>query len=108
MGRTFFIIAALLALSGSALAETPSPGPGRYQMLTIQVGASTIGGRVLILDTQDGDLWKWFEYSGYPVSAETGSAIMYLGKLKPGTKAGEIIQRLVNPKAEEKLPPQKR
>jgi hypothetical protein len=100
MRRTALIIALLLCLSGSTEAQSPAPAGGRYQMLNIQANPNAIGARVLVLDTQEGDLWKWFEYGGYPLSAESGSAIEYLGKFKPGNKAGDVIERLVNPKPE--------
>ena len=57
------------------------------------------GSRVLIIDSQEGHVWTW---SGNELIADSGSgrrygaAFIYQGKVRPGSKTGEIID--VQPK----------
>ena len=76
---------------------TGAPG-GRFQMLIIPPNSNSYGPNdVVILDTQEGDLWKWYQYGGYPNSPENSSAIMYLGRAKPGAKPGDVVDNYVHP-----------
>ena len=73
-----------------------APG-GRFQMLIIPPNSNSYGPNdVVILDTQEGDLWKWYQYGGYPNSPESSSAIMYLGKAEPGAKPGDVVDKYVH------------
>ena len=74
-----------------------APG-GRFQMLIIPPNSNSYGPNdVVILDTQEGDLWKWYQYGGYPNSPENSSAIMYLGRAKPGAKPGDVVDKYAHP-----------
>ena len=68
---------------------------GRYQAIPLDGEAAARGGsRVLIIDSQEGHVWTW---SGNELISESGSgrrygaAFIYQGKVRPGNKAGEII-----------------
>ena len=68
---------------------------GRYQAIPLEGEASSRGGsRVLIIDSQEGHVWTW---SGNELIADTGSgrrygaAFIYQGKVRPGSKTGEVI-----------------
>ena len=67
-------------------------------MLIIPPNSNSYGPNdVVILDTQEGDLWKWYQYGGYPNSPENSSAIMYLGRAKPGAKPGDVVDKYAHP-----------
>lgn len=68
---------------------------GRYQAIPLDAEAASRGGsRVLIIDSQEGHVWTW---SGNELISDSGSgrrygaAFIYQGKVRPGNKAGEII-----------------
>ena len=78
-------------LTGAAFAAEV----GRYQAIALEGdGPGRGGSRVLIIDSQEGHVWTW---SGNELIAEGGSgrrygaAFIYQGKVRPGSKAGEII-----------------
>ena len=83
-------------LLGTALTGMASAAdPGRYQAIALGGDGPARGGsRVLIIDSQDGHVWTW---SGNELIVEGGSgrrygaAFIYQGKLRPGSKIGEII-----------------
>jgi hypothetical protein len=89
--RTAFIpLIAMLFLSVGAAAQD---GIGRYQAVPIAPAPNSANsGEILLLDTRDGHVWKWWEAPTVG-SAVGGSGITYMGKLTPGTSPGEIIQR---------------
>lgn len=64
---------------------------GRYQAVPIY-NPSDGSGKVLILDTYNGQLWQWVE-----VGASTGGAagrfLIYQGQLRPGKRMGEIVDQ---------------
>ena len=73
---------------------------GRYQAIPLEgEGPARGGSRVLIIDSQEGHVWTW---SGNELIADSGSgrrygaAFIYQGKVRPGSKTGEIID--VQPK----------
>ena len=78
-------------LTGSAFAAEV----GRYQAIALTGdGPGRGSSRVLILDSQEGHVWTW---SGNELIAEGangrryGAAFIYQGKVRPGSKAGEVI-----------------
>ncbi len=86
----------LLASSSMVLAEG-----GRYQAVSISESSksglgSNINAKVLILDTVEGHLWTWgenetvFDSAGKP---QLGTALIYQGRVRPGSKMGEVIER---------------
>ena len=86
-----------MTIGGAVNAQSSTNSPGRFQMLIIPPNSNSYGPNdVVILDTQEGDLWKWYQYGGYPNSPESSSAIMYLGKAKPGAKPGDLVDKYVH------------
>lgn len=77
---------------------------GRYEAVVIpQVGMSGQGAnlnpKVFILDTRDGHLWTWSENEAIYQKVgppRIGSVLIYQGKLRPGTKMGEIIDQSID------------
>jgi hypothetical protein len=68
-------------------------GIGRYQAVPIAPAANSAQScEVLLIDTRDGHIWKWWE-AATVANAAGGSGITYMGKLTPGISPGEIIQR---------------
>ncbi len=90
--RTGWIGLGLLALSSGALAEGE-----RYQALPLAGGdGSKGGGRAFILDTRDGHVWVWSEnelITSPDGRRRYGSGFIYQGKLRPGTRPGELIEQ---------------
>jgi hypothetical protein len=89
--RWFWTVLMGTALTGMASAADA----GRYQAIALGGdGPGRGGSRVLIIDSQDGHVWTW---SGNELIAEGssgrryGAAFIYQGKLRPGSKVGEII-----------------
>lgn len=92
----------------SALLITPPPlradEDGRYRAIVLQDGGASQGGgsltpRVFVIDSRDGHMWTWEKNmplvgTGNPTF---GSVITYQGRVKPGTKIGEIIGQGENP-----------
>src|SRR3954447_10611372 len=98
IGPVIGVVVCSIMLGGPVNAQSPTNSPGRFQMLIIPPNSNSYGPNdVVILDTQEGDLWKWYQYGGYPNSPESGSAIMYLGKAKPGAKPGDVVDKYVHP-----------
>jgi len=93
--RTLLFSLCLLLSLPTALAQT-----GRYQAVVIPEAGRTgqnanLSSRVLILDTVEGHLWSWgenealYDHSGKP---RFGAALIYQGRIKPGTRMGEVIE----------------
>lgn len=93
--RTLLFGLCLLLSLPTALAQT-----GRYQAVVIPEAArsgqnASLGSRVLILDTVEGHLWSWgenealYDHGGKP---RFGTALIYQGRIKPGTKMGEVME----------------
>jgi hypothetical protein len=92
--RLFLII--LLLFLPPAFAET-----SRYQAVVIPEAGRTgqsanLSSRVFILDTVEGHLWTWGEneaiYNDIGGKPRFGTALIYQGRVKPGTKMGEVIE----------------
>ena len=69
---------------------------GRYQAVPLESEGNARGGsRVFIIDTQDGHVWTW---SGNELVAGAGNerrygpAFVYHGKVRPGSRTGEVIE----------------
>jgi len=45
---------------------------------------------VLILDTQEGHMWRWVDITTTP-SSKGGFTVRYVGKIAPGSKTGDIV-----------------
>jgi hypothetical protein len=89
----------LLALSTVAHAEDGRAGAGRYEALPLAgADGGKGGGRALILDTRDGHVWVWSEnelITAPDGSRRYGSGFIYQGRLRPGTRPGEMIEQQV-------------
>lgn len=95
-------IALLMLFSLDALASPPAApedlmssmkGPvGRYQIVDLPGGD---GGRssVMVLDTANGDLWQWVADPVGKNGAEVKARLIYMGRVIPGGKMGEIIDK---------------
>ena len=83
----------MLALFGCATARAQPSGstpgqPGRYQAIPLTKPNDT-SNTVLIIDTETGDVWKYFE----GLAPGPGSGIRYEGAVVPGDKPGEMVAR---------------
>lgn len=72
-----------LLLPTAVLAE------GRYQAVPVYNPADG-SSKVLILDTQNGQMWTWMEV-GASSSGAGGRFLIYQGQVRPGRKMGEIV-----------------
>ena len=79
--------AASLIAPHAAHAENPV---GRYEMVALPNKPGSYDNRVMILDTADGHLWQWWEAPAVGSSVPS-SGVTYLGKVTPGTAAGETM-----------------
>ena len=66
---------------------------GRYQAVEITKSASATADEVFILDTKEGHMWVWSEYPTIPNLQKGGRSLIYMGKVKPGEKLGDIIEK---------------
>lgn len=88
--RTLMLILGLMAV------EAHATEPGRYQAIALEgeSGARSGAARVMIVDTAEGHVWTW---SGNELlldaagSRRYGAAFVYQGRLRPGSKPGEVI-----------------
>jgi hypothetical protein len=95
------MLAATLGAGPAAQAE----GPGRYQAVALLEGGRTgtsgsLQPWVLILDTVEGHLWTWEENVRLepPGRAPSfGTALVYQGRVRPGTRIGEVIEQTPRP-----------
>ncbi len=92
--RTGWLLLGWLAISGGAHAED-----GRYQALPLAGAEGGMGGgRAFILDTRDGHVWIWSENELMAAAdgrRRYGTGFTYQGKLRPGTRPGELIDQPV-------------
>jgi hypothetical protein len=84
----------MLALFGCAITRAQPSGstpgqPGRYQAVPLTKPNESTSNTVLIIDTETGDVWKYFE----GLAPGPGSGIRYEGAAVPGDKPGEIVAR---------------
>lgn len=67
----------------------------RYQALPLGgTDGGKGGGRALILDARDGHVWIWSEnelVTASDGSRRYGSGFIYQGKLRPGSRVGELV-----------------
>lgn len=80
--------------------EALAQAPGRYQAMLIQVGdpTSRVFPKVFIFDTQNGDMWLWYQEAGSEPAALKGgytgpvkNNLLYQGKLRQGKEPGELL-----------------
>ena len=64
---------------------------GRYQVVALPKveGEAT---HALIIDTKEGHIWTWDEYNREKGTNKVGRYLIYQGKVKPGSRMGEVIQ----------------
>ena len=66
---------------------------GRYQAVVIPKTGTMDADRVFILDTKEGHMWTWTQYQKVQGTTEGGRYLTYQGKVKPGQKVGDIIEK---------------
>ncbi len=87
MLKKSMVCSTLLLITNLCIAED-----GRYQAFPIPPSLTSGSDKVFIIDTNTGDLWTWTEsptigeYSG-------GRYLQYQGRVKPGDKIGEMIDK---------------
>lgn len=86
----------LILVLGLLAATAYATEPGRYQAIALEgdAGARSGAARVMIVDTVEGHVWTWSGNELLPDAAggrRYGAAFVYQGKLRPGSKAGEVI-----------------
>ena len=87
--RTLMIIILLLL----AITQTAYAGEiGRYQAVAIPKSNGDPKA-VFVIDTKEGHMWFWTEYPTIPNISQGGRYLIYQGKLKPGQKFGDTIER---------------
>lgn len=64
---------------------------GRYQAVAVPESADFGSGKVLILDTQTGQIWTWTEVAASP-QGPGGRFLIYQGQVKPGNRMGDIVE----------------
>lgn len=107
MRKFVMLLLVLMALGGAK--EARAQAPGRYQAMLIQVGdpTSRVFPKVFIFDTQNGDMWLWYQEAGWDSTAAKGgytgpvrNNLLYQGKLRQGKEPGELLHsnRIPGPK----------
>lgn len=67
---------------------------GRYQTVSIPKDANSVSAdRIFIIDTKEGHMWLWVEFPVVSNVSEGGRILIYQGKVKPGKKMGDIIEK---------------
>lgn len=79
------LVAGLLSLSASSVFAQGD----RYQMVPLP-SSGNVASMVLILDTQEGHMWRWVDITTTP-SSKGGFTVRYVGKIAPGSKTGDIV-----------------
>jgi hypothetical protein len=91
--RTGCVLLGLLVLS-----TTVATADERYQALPLAgADGGQGGGRAFILDTRDGHVWIWSENELIATpdgSRRYGAGFIYQGRLRPGTRPGEMIEQI--------------
>ena len=82
----------LLVCAGALLLATPALGAdteatGRYQIVVIQPPSPTAGTEAFILDTRDGNLWRYWALPGAVAGNE---GLKYITQMRPG-RPGEVV-----------------
>lgn len=91
------LLGSSVAMCGAVFALGVSAADvGRYQAVPLEgEGPARGGSRVLIIDSQEGHVWTWSgnELIGDSASGRRyGSAFIYQGRVRPGSKNGEVIE----------------
>jgi len=64
---------------------------GRYQVVPLPKGQDEPI-HALIIDTKEGHIWTWDQYNREKGTSKVGRYLIYQGKVKPGSRMGEVIQ----------------
>ena len=86
----------LLVCAGALLVGTTLPAlgadteaNGRYQIVVIQPPSPTAGTEAFILDTRDGNLWRY--WASPTLGAAAGNeGLKYITQMRPG-RPGEVV-----------------
>jgi hypothetical protein len=66
---------------------------GRYQAVDITKSDTSSTDAVFIIDTKEGHMWVWKEWPTIRNVVQGGRIVIYMGKVKPGKKLGDIIDQ---------------
>ena len=89
--KVIFAAMILFCIVGTVFAQEV----GRYQIVTIEPTQRSNSDQVAILDTRLGDFWMFVSYPSIPdKNIKGGRSIVYMGKVRPGKKMGDIIEHL--------------
>ncbi len=105
--RATLLTLALSIASPWSLAQDPNTttqASGRYQAVVVPQGGrgaqtGSLNAKVLILDSQAGHLWIWSEGEaiyGAEGRPQFGTVLIYQGKIRPGSRMGEVIDQFVD------------
>jgi hypothetical protein len=86
----------LMLVLGLMTAAAHATEPGRFQAIALEgeSGVRSGAARVMIVDTVEGHVWTWSGNELLPDASGSrryGAAFVYQGKLRPGSKPGEVI-----------------
>ncbi len=84
------LIAGIMLLTSATFAVAQERPPGRYQTIIMTQGPHTGYPDVIILDTMDGHVWRYWLQAGRP-NFPGSEGVKYITTLRPGSKPGEII-----------------
>lgn len=95
---------AIGAVTGLAVVPAEADENRRYQaVVLLDAGKSAQSGslhpRVFVLDTRDGHMWTWEEKArvGGTKGTRFGTVITYQGRVRPGSRMGEVVEQAVDP-----------
>jgi hypothetical protein len=93
-----FVVALIaLAVAGYTFQQKPAEAQvtaenGHFQMLVTETGKGGGITDVMILDTQNGNLWRYWEAPATSgVKNSGGEGIKYITQLKPSGQSGQVI-----------------
>ena len=87
--RVLIILIILLASPSISYADEI----GRYQAIDISKSESSSSDEVFIIDTKEGHMWVWKEFPTIQNIQQGGRIVIYMGKVRPGQKIGDIIEQ---------------
>jgi hypothetical protein len=93
MRKWGFLIVLLLILPGSSLSGEATGEVGRYQAIAFQKSGDLGPNEIFIIDTREGHMWTWTEYSTVSGVRRGGRYLTYHGKVVPGRKTGDVIEK---------------
>ena len=101
-GLFTMLVILFVLLASTITARAGESETGRYQALLIG-GKDGRSSAIFILDTQEGHIWTW----GLAVISmnKVMERITYKGKVRPGTKMGDVIDEIVTTSIQDRKKP---